>query len=48
LIPETLRLTNLGHKRPGDRVNVELDPRTVAVVDTVERVLAERERRPSS
>lgn len=43
LIPETLRLTNLGHKRAGDRVNVELDPRTVAIVDTVERVLAERE-----
>jgi riboflavin synthase len=26
----------------GDRVNVELDPRTVAIVDTVERVLVER------
>jgi riboflavin synthase len=48
LIPETLRLTNLGHKRADDRVNVELDPRTVAIVDTVERVLAERERRQSS
>lgn len=42
LIPETLRLTNLGHKRPGDRVNIELDPRTVAIVETVERVLAGR------
>lgn len=42
LIPETLRLTNLGRKGVGDRVNVELDPRTVAIVDTVERVLAER------
>jgi riboflavin synthase len=42
LIPETLRLTNLGAKRPGDRVNVELDARTVAIVDTVERVLAAR------
>ncbi len=42
LIPETLRLTNFSHKRVGDRVNVELDPRTVAIVDTVERVLAER------
>ena len=42
LIPETLRLTNLDHKQPGDRVNVELDPRTVAIVDTVERVIAER------
>ena len=42
LIPETLRLTQLGAKHVGDRVNVELDPRTVAIVDTVERVLAER------
>ena len=43
LIPETLRLTNLGEKNEGDRVNIELDARTVAIVDTVERVLAERE-----
>ncbi len=42
LIPETLRLTNLGRRAPGDRVNLELDPRTVAIVDTVEGVLAER------
>jgi riboflavin synthase len=42
LIPETLRLTNFGRKRPGDRVNIELDARTVTIVDTVERVLAER------
>jgi riboflavin synthase len=42
LIPETLRLTNLGKKQPGDRVNIELCARTVAVVNTIERVLAER------
>ena len=42
LIPETVRLTNLGEKKEGDRVNIELDARTVAIVDTVERVLAER------
>jgi riboflavin synthase len=42
LIPETQRLTNFANKRVGDRVNVELDPRTVAIVDTVERVLAQR------
>ena len=42
LIPETIRLTNLGNKRPGDRVNIELDARTVAIVETVERVLAGR------
>lgn len=39
LVPETLRLTNLGQKAPGQRVNIELDARTVAIVDTVERVL---------
>lgn len=43
LIPETLRLTNLGHKQTGEPVNVELDARTVAIVDTVERVVAERD-----
>jgi riboflavin synthase len=43
LIPETLRLTNLGRKRVGDRVNVELDWRTVAIVDSVERILAQRQ-----
>jgi riboflavin synthase len=42
LIPETLRQTNFAKKRVGDRLNVELDPRTVAIVDTVERVLAEK------
>jgi riboflavin synthase len=40
LIPETLRLTRLGDKPLGARVNVELDPKTVAIVYTVERVLA--------
>jgi len=43
LIPETLRLTKLGRLEEGARVNVELDPMTVAIVDTVERVL-ERDR----
>lgn len=42
LIPETVRLTNLGHKVAGSRVNIELDARTVAIVHTVERVLAQR------
>jgi len=46
LIPETLRVTNFASKRAGQRVNVELDPRTVAIVDTVERVLAERYAQP--
>jgi riboflavin synthase len=43
LIPETLRRTRLGNKQPGDRVNIELDARTLAIVDTVERVLSARE-----
>jgi len=42
LVPETLRLTNLGEKAVGSAVNIELDARTVAIVDTVERVLAAR------
>jgi riboflavin synthase len=42
LIPETLRLTKFGSKAVGDRVNIELDARTVAIVDTVERVLEQR------
>lgn len=42
LIPETLRRTNLGDKQRGDRVNIELDARTIAIVRTVERVLQTR------
>lgn len=40
LIPETLARTNMASRRPGDRVNIEIDPQTQAIVDTVERVLA--------
>ncbi len=43
LIPETLQRTTLGQKKLGHRINVEIDPQTQAVVDTVERVLAARE-----
>lgn len=43
LIPETLQRTTLGAKKLGDRVNIEIDPQTQAVVDTVERVLAAKE-----
>lgn len=42
LIPETLRLTALGIKPEGAALNIELDARTVAIVDTVERVLRQR------
>ncbi|KAB1490506.1 riboflavin synthase subunit alpha [Cronobacter sakazakii] len=43
LIPETHQRTTLGTKKLGQRVNIEIDPQTQAVVDTVERVLASRE-----
>ena len=40
LIPETLRITTFGQKKVGDRVNLELDPETQAIVATVKRYLA--------
>ncbi|PMR72673.1 riboflavin synthase subunit alpha [Billgrantia endophytica] len=43
LIPETLKRTILVDRVPGDRVNIEIDPQTQAIVETVERVLASRE-----
>ena len=43
LIPETLMRTTLGEKRLGQSVNIEIDPQTQAIVETVERVLAQRE-----
>ncbi|QDY41792.1 riboflavin synthase subunit alpha [Candidatus Pantoea soli] len=43
LIPETLERTTLGAKKLGHRVNIEIDPHTQAIVDTVERVLAQRD-----
>lgn len=42
VIPETLERTTLGRKRLGDKVNIEIDPKTQAVVDSVERVLVSR------
>ncbi|MGC9494228.1 riboflavin synthase [Vibrio genomosp. F10] len=42
LIPETLARTLFGSRKAGDRINVEVDPQTQAIVDTVERVLAQR------
>ena len=40
LIPETLNRTLFGGREVGDDVNIEFDPQTQAIVDTVERVLA--------
>jgi len=42
LIPETLDRTTFGSRAVGERINVEADPRTVAIVDTVDMVLSER------
>jgi len=39
LIPETLRVTTLGGKGPGDSVNIEIDGQTQAIVDTIEKYL---------
>ena len=38
-IAETVARTTFGVKNVGDRVNVELDAQTVAIVDTVERMM---------
>lgn len=42
LIPETLERTIIQFRQPGDAINIEIDPQTQAIVDTVERVLAQR------
>ncbi|MEW5681973.1 MAG: riboflavin synthase subunit alpha [Pseudomonadota bacterium] len=42
LIPETLTITTLGQKQVGDRLNIELDQQTQTIVQTVERIMAER------
>jgi riboflavin synthase len=41
-IPETLRVTKFGSKRVGDHVNVEIDPQTQVIVETVERILTDK------
>jgi riboflavin synthase len=42
LIPETLRMTTLSDKRPGDRLNVKLDRGAQVVVDTLRDAIDER------
>jgi riboflavin synthase len=39
LIPETLDVTTFGDLRPGDKVNLEIDPQTQTIVETVERIM---------
>ena len=38
IIPETLRVTTIGEKKVGHSVNIEIDSRTQAVVDTIRRM----------
>ena len=42
LIPETLRQTTFGAKRPGDALNIEIERGTQVMVDTVRDTLEER------
>lgn len=42
LIPETRQVTVVEWRKLGDTINLEIDTQTQAIVDTVERVLAER------
>ena len=42
LIPETLARTTLQDRAPGDYVNIEIDPQTQVIVETVERVLSQK------
>ncbi|CAH1534847.1 riboflavin synthase [Vibrio jasicida] len=43
LIPETLQRTLFGARQVGENINIEFDPQTQAIVDTVERVLAAKQ-----
>lgn len=42
LIPETLARTLFGQCQVGDRINLELDPQTQAIVRTVQQILAQK------
>ncbi|MDT9587317.1 MAG: riboflavin synthase subunit alpha [Candidatus Arsenophonus melophagi] len=42
LIPETMFRTTIGEKQLGDKVNIEIDASTQAVIDTVERMIASK------
>lgn len=41
-IPETLARTGFGHKGIADMVNLEFDPTTQVIVDTIERIMQQR------
>ncbi|WP_394175424.1 riboflavin synthase subunit alpha [Thalassotalea litorea] len=42
LIPETLERTNLQSFVVGDKANIEIDQQTMTIVDTIERIMADR------
>lgn len=42
LIPETLKRTNFSRLQVGDTVNIEVESQSQVIVDTVERIMAER------
>ncbi|WP_198264889.1 riboflavin synthase subunit alpha [sulfur-oxidizing endosymbiont of Gigantopelta aegis] len=42
LIPETLQRTNLSSRKIGDKINIEIDPQTQAIVETIERIMASK------
>lgn len=42
LIPETLERTNFKLLQPGDEVNIEVETQTQVIVETIERIMAER------
>ena len=42
LIPETLARTNFSRLKVGDEVNIEVEAQTQVIVETVERIMAER------
>lgn len=44
LIPETLEKTLFGTRQVGDVINIEIDPQTQAIVDTVARILSTTDR----
>ncbi len=44
LIPETLQVTHFALKKPGDLMNIEIDTQTQAIVDTIERMMKDREK----
>ena len=45
LIPETLQRTNIGSRKPGDRINIEIDPQTQAIVETIERIMEQQSKK---